>query len=80
MTNANSIVQHVTQVKNGIKKHVNVNLKTIVTAKKIMVGIVGHVFVRIASIADTIIIMDTREIKKVNTIAKKIRYNFNKLL
>ena len=45
-----------------------------------MVGNVGHVFVRIVSIADTVIIMDTRETKKVNTIAKKIRYNFNKLL
>ena len=45
-----------------------------------MVGNVGHVFVRIVSIADTVIIMDTRETKKVNTIAKKIRYNFNKFL
>ena len=31
---ANSIVQHVIQIKNGITKHVNVNLKIIVNAKK----------------------------------------------
>ena len=48
--NANSIVQHVIQIKNGIIKHVNVNVKIIVRAKKIIVGILAHVFVRIASI------------------------------
>ena len=47
--NANTIVQHVIQVKNGITKHVNVNLKINVTAKKIMVGILAHLFVRIVS-------------------------------
>ena len=47
--NANSIVQHVIKVKNGITKLVNVNLKINVTAKKIMVGILVHVFVRIVS-------------------------------
>ena len=34
VVNANSIVQHVTQIKNGIIKHVNVNVKIIVSAKK----------------------------------------------
>ena len=32
--NANSIAQHVFQIKSGIIKHVNVNVKTIVSAKK----------------------------------------------
>ena len=47
---ANSIVQHVVQIKNGIMKHVNVSAKIIVRAKRIIVGILAHVFVRIASI------------------------------
>ena len=45
---ANSIVQHVIRIKNGIIKHVNVNVK--IGAKKIIVGILAHVFVRIVSI------------------------------
>ena len=32
--NGNSIVQHAIQIKNGIKKYVNVNLKIIISAKK----------------------------------------------
>ena len=48
--NANSIVQYVIQIKNGIIKHVNVNVKIIVSAKKIIAGIVAYVFVRIVSI------------------------------
>ena len=38
MVNANSIVQHVIQIKNGIEKYVNVNV------------IVAHIFVRMISI------------------------------
>ena len=38
------------QIKNGIIKHVNVNVKIIVSAEKIIVGILAHLFVRIASI------------------------------
>ena len=34
IVNVNSIVQHVIQIKNGIIKHVNVNVKIIVSAKK----------------------------------------------
>ena len=41
--------KNVIQIKNGIK-HVNVNLKIIVHAKKIIVGIVAHVYVIIVSI------------------------------
>ena len=33
--NANSIVQHVIQIKNGIIKHVNGNVKIIISARKI---------------------------------------------
>ena len=48
--NANSIVQHVIQINNGIIKHVDVNVKTIISVKKIIVGILAHVFVRTVSI------------------------------
>ena len=44
IVNANLIVQHVIQIKNGVTKHVNVN------AKKIIVEIQVHVFVRIVNI------------------------------
>ena len=50
IVNANSLVQHVIQIKNGILKHVNVNVKITVHAKKIIAGILAHVFVRTASI------------------------------
>ena len=44
--NANSIVQHVIQIKNRIIKHVNVNVN-IISVKEIIVGILAYVFVRI---------------------------------
>ena len=50
IANANSIVQHAIQMKNGIIKHVNVNIKIIEIVKKIIVGTLTHVFVRIGSI------------------------------
>ena len=50
IANANSIVQYVIQTKNGIMSHVNVSVKIIVHAKKIIVGILAHVFVRMRSI------------------------------
>ena len=50
IVNANSIVQQVIQKKNGVIKHVSVNVKIIVSAKKILVGILVHVFQRIVSI------------------------------
>ena len=40
----------VMQIKNGIIKHVNVNIEIIIIAKMIIIGILVHVFVRIASI------------------------------
>ena len=45
-TNANSIVQIAIDIKNGITKHVNVNVKIIVHSKKIIAGILAHLFVR----------------------------------
>ena len=51
IVNANSIAQHVIQNKNGIIiKHDIVNLKVIISAKKIIVGILADVFLRIVSI------------------------------
>ena len=37
-------------MKNGIMKHVNGSVKIITRAKKIIVGILAHVFVRIVGI------------------------------
>ena len=34
IVNANSIVQHTIEIKNGIKKDVNLNVKVIIGAKK----------------------------------------------
>ena len=50
IVNANSIVEHVIQIKKGIIKHVNVNVKIIVLLKKIIVVILAQVFARIVSI------------------------------
>ena len=50
IVNVNSIVKYAIQIKNRIIKHVNVNVKTIVRAKNIKVGILAHIFVRIAGI------------------------------
>ena len=47
---ANCIVQHVIQIKNGILINVNFSVKGILCAKKIIVGILAHVFVRIVGI------------------------------
>ena len=44
ISNANSIVEHVIQVKNGITKYVNASVKIIVCAQKIIVGILAYVF------------------------------------
>ena len=46
--NANSIVQHVIQIKNGIMY--NVSVKSMASTKRITVGIPAHVFVRIVRI------------------------------
>ena len=49
--NVNSIVQHVNQIKNEIIiRNVNVNVKIIISVKKIKNGILSHALVRIANI------------------------------
>ena len=48
--NANSIVQHVIQIKNGIMINVNVSVKSNAHAKKIIVGILTYLFKRIVGI------------------------------
>ena len=50
IVNANSITQHVIQTKNVIIKHLNVNVKTILSVKNIIVGILAQAFARIANI------------------------------
>ena len=50
IANALSIVQHEIRIKNGIIKHVKGNVKIIVIAGKIIVGILADILVRIASI------------------------------
>ena len=50
IVNASSIVKNVIHLKNEIIKHVTVNVKIIKRAKKIIVGILAHVFVIIANI------------------------------
>ena len=46
IVNVNSIVQHVTQNKSETIKHVNENLKIIVSAKITIVGFLAYVFMR----------------------------------
>ena len=49
--NPNSTVQQVIQIKNEIIiRHVNVNVKIIISVKKVKNGILSHALVRIASI------------------------------
>ena len=53
IVNASSIVQHLIQNKNRIIKHVKYeckNLKIFVSEKKIIVGILAHIYVRIVII------------------------------
>ena len=46
----NPTVQRVIQIKNGMMKHVIVNVKTIIGAKKTIVGILALIFVGITGI------------------------------
>ena len=48
--NANLTVQHVIQIKIGKIKHVNMRVKIIVCAKKIVAGIITLIFVKILDI------------------------------
>ena len=84
VVNANSIVQHVIQIKNGITKHVNVNVKVIVHAKKDYswnpITCIFENSKYLKSIADTSVIecdeiifaMDIVSTRKTNTIATNV--------
>ena len=54
--NPNSILQHLIQIKNEKLTHVNVSVKIIARAKKVLVGIlafvrmIAHAFMRMVSI------------------------------
>ena len=50
VVHVNSIVQCSIQIKNGIMKHVNVSVKVIASAKRIIVGILAYVLPKIGSI------------------------------
>ena len=50
IVNANLIVQHKIQNESGTKEHVNVNVKIIISVKKIITGILVHGFLGIVSI------------------------------
>ena len=47
---ANSIVHNIIQMNYGIVKHVNVNVKKFLSAKKVIAGFLTNVFVRIESV------------------------------
>ena len=49
IVNANSLVEHEIQIKNGIINHVNMSVKVVIRAKRFIVRR-GHVFERMASI------------------------------
>ena len=65
----NSIAQHVIYNKNGITKYINVNAKIFIRVKRIIIGILAHVFVKIVS---TYFVMDFISTKKTNTIATNV--------
>ena len=69
IVNANSIVQHVIQNKNRIIKHVNVNVKIIVSANKNIVGILAHVFVTESD--EIVIVTDILSTKQEKYYSKK---------
>ena len=75
---ANSLVQHVIQITNGIMKHINLSVKVIVSENEIIVGILAHVFVKIItdiSVIDwdeILFVVDIVSTKKTDTIATNV--------
>ena len=57
IANANLIIQFAIQIKNGIMKHANVSVKTILHTKKFIVGILAHAFVKMVSIWKLLLII-----------------------
>ena len=71
IVNANLIVQHVIQIKNVILRHINASVKIIISAKKIVVGILANVFVKMTHLKSTVVeslIMCNRIIMHTNNI------------
>ena len=68
-------------IKNGIIKHVNVNVKAIISVKKVIVGILAQNSKYLKSVADTsvtecdeiVIVMNNLSIKKTHTITTNVR-------
>ena len=80
--NANSILRHVIQTKNGIMKHSNVRVTIIVSAKKIIVEILANVFVRNANTQvitydEIISVMDNVLTKMTSTTATNVTENYH---
>ena len=84
IANANSIVQLAFQIKNGIMKHVHVSVKVIVHARKIIVGILSHVFLKIVKNEKILLmiqklcvmnVMDIVSTEMTNTIATNVSTN-----
>ena len=50
IVNTNSIVQHVTQIKNGIMKDANMSVKIVIITEKIKVWTLADLFMKLASI------------------------------
>ena len=57
IVNTNSIVQHVTQIKNGIMKDANMSVKIVIITEKIKVWTLADLFMKLASIVDESVIM-----------------------
>ena len=84
IVSANSIIQDLIHIKNGITKHVSASLKIIVSAKEIIIGILAHALVRIVSDTSVMItcdeiisVMDIVSTKMTNTIATDVSINSN---
>ena len=75
IVNAKTIVQHVIQIKNGLIKHVNVNVKIILSVKKITVEFLAHWTFEnskyLKSIADTSVIMCDKIIYVMDILSRK---------
>ena len=59
IVDANSIVQHLIQIKNGITKGVNVNVKIIISVKMIIVRILDISDISVIACDEIIFVMDT---------------------
>ena len=57
IVNTNSIVQQVIEIKNGIMINVNVSVKSTVHVKKVLVGILAQVFVRIVNVSKVLLMI-----------------------